>query len=69
MPAEVRDAILNFSNFGSDTGILVIRGLLVDDDLVDTPLDNKGGIGAKTTFAKQQAVLAQLLGTMIAYEA
>jgi L-asparagine oxygenase len=69
VPAEVRDAILNFSNFGSDTGILVVRGLIVDDDLVDTPLDNKGGIGAKTTFAKQQAVLAQLLGTMIAYEA
>jgi len=66
---EVRDAILNFSNVGSDTGILVIRGLIVDEDLVDTPLDNKGGIGAKTTFAKQQAVLAQLLGTMIAYEA
>ena len=69
VPAEVRDAILNFSNVGSETGILVIRGLLVDDDLVDTPLDNKSGIGAKTTFAKQQAVLAQLLGTMIAYEA
>lgn len=69
MPVEVRDAILNFSNVGSDTGILVIRGLIVDDDLVDTPLDNKLGLGAKTTFAKQQAVLAQLLGTMIAYEA
>ncbi len=69
VPVEVRDAILNFSNTGSDTGILVIRGLIVDEDLVDTPLDNKGGFGAKTTFAKQQAVLAQLLGTMIAYEA
>jgi len=69
VPVEVRDAILNFSNVGSDTGILVIRGLIVDDDLVDTPLDNKLGLGAKTTFAKQQAVLAQLLGTMIAYEA
>ena len=69
VPVEVREAILNFSNVGSDTGILVIRGLLVDDDLVDTPLDNKLGLAAKTTFAKQQAVLAQLLGTMIAYEA
>ena len=69
VPVEVRDAILNFSNVGSETGILVIRGLIVDEDLVDTPLDNKGGLAAKTTFAKQQAVLAQLLGTMIAYEA
>ena len=65
----MRDAILNFSNVGSDTGILVIRGLIVDEDLVDTPLDNRSGIAAKTTFAKQQAVLANLLGTMIAYEA
>jgi L-asparagine oxygenase len=69
VPVEVREAILNFSNVGSDTGILVIRGLIVDDDLVDTPLDNKLGLAAKTTFAKEQAVLAQLLGTMIAYEA
>ncbi len=69
VPAEVRNAILNFSNVGSETGILVIRGLIVDEDLVDTPLDNKGGLGSKTTFAKQQATLAQLLGTMIAYEA
>jgi L-asparagine oxygenase len=65
----VRAAILNFSDVGSDTGILVVGGLIVHDDLVDTPLDNTSGIGAKTTFAKQQAVLAQLLGTMIAYEA
>ena len=54
VPVEVRNAILNFSNVGSDTGILVIRGLYVDDDLIDTPLDNKGGYAAKTTFAKQQ---------------
>ena len=69
VPADVRTAILNFSDVGSDTGILVVRGLIVDDDLLDTPLDNTGGFGAKTVFAKQMAVLAQLLGTMVAYEA
>jgi L-asparagine oxygenase len=69
VPAHVRAAVLNFSDVGSEVGILVVRGLIVDDDLVDTPLDNKGGFGAKTVFAKQMAVIAQLLGSMVAYEA
>lgn len=69
IPAEVRAALLNFSDVGSDTGILVVRGLIVDHDLIDTPLDNKGGQGAKTVFAREMAILAHLLGSMVAYEA
>ncbi|MDJ0334569.1 MAG: TauD/TfdA family dioxygenase [Rhodoglobus sp.] len=69
LPEEVRAALLNFSDVGSDTGILVVRGLIVDSDLVDTPLDNKLGIGATTVFAKEMAVLAHVLGSMVAYEA
>lgn len=69
LPQQVRAALLKFSDVGSDTGILVVRGLFVDPDLVDTPLDNRSGIGAKTVFAKEMAVLAHLLGSMIAYEA
>ena len=69
LPVAVREAVLKFSDVGSDTGILVVRGLSVDDDLVDTPLDNRGGFGARTLFARQMAVIAQLLGSMVAYEA
>ncbi|WP_244902368.1 TauD/TfdA family dioxygenase [Salinibacterium xinjiangense] len=69
LPEEVRAALLNFSDVGSDTGILVVRGLIVDPDLIDTPLDNTSGISAKTVFAKEMAVLAHLLGSMVAYEA
>lgn len=69
VPADVRAAVLNFSDVGSDTGILVVRGLIVDDDLIDTPLDNRGGFGAHTVFAREMAVIAQLLGSMVAYEA
>lgn len=69
VPADVRAAVLKFSDVGSDTGILVVRGLIVDDDLVDTPLDNSGGFGARTVFAREMAVIAQLLGSMVAYEA
>lgn len=69
VPEHVREAILNFSDVGSDTGILVVRGLIVDDDLIDTPIDNRGGFGARTVFAREMAVLAHLLGSMVAYEA
>ena len=69
LPEQVRAALLNFSDVGSDTGILVVRGLIVDPDLIDTPLDNTSGISAKTVFAKEMAVLAHLLGSMVAYEA
>jgi L-asparagine oxygenase len=69
VPASVRAAVLNFSDVGSDTGILVVRGLYVDDELVDTPLDNTGGHAARTVFAREMAVIAQLLGSMVAYEA
>jgi len=69
LPKSLRSAVLNFSDVGSDTGIMVVRGLLVDDDLIDTPLDNKGGFGARTVFAREMAIIAQLLGTMVAYEA
>ncbi len=69
LPTELRDAVLNFSDVGSDSGVLVIRGLYVDDDLVDTPLDNSKALGARTFFAKQQGAIAHLAGTMVAYEA
>lgn len=69
VPASVRRRILNFGDVGSETGILVVRGLYVDEDLVDTPLDNKGALGARTHFAKEMGTLAQLLGSMVGYEA
>ncbi|WP_219949002.1 TauD/TfdA family dioxygenase [Salinibacterium sp. M195] len=69
MPEEVRAAVLNFADVGSETGIMVVRGLYVDEDLIDTPLNNKNGLGARTVFAKEMAILAHLLGSMVAYEA
>ncbi|MGL4340615.1 MAG: TauD/TfdA family dioxygenase, partial [Rhodoglobus sp.] len=69
VPEEVRSALLNFSDVGSDTGILVVRGLAVDPGLVDTPSSSKSGIAATTVFGRQMAVLAHILGNMIAYEA
>jgi len=69
LPEELRAAVLNFADVGSDSGIMVIRGLYVDEDLVDTPTDNSRGIAGGTHFVKQMGTIAHLLGTMIAYEA
>lgn len=69
LPAELRDAMLNFSEVGSDSGVFVVRGLYVDEDLVDTPSDNTQALGARTFFAKQMGAIAHLAGTMLAYEA
>lgn len=69
LPAELRDAMLNFNDIGSDSGVFVVRGLYVDEDLVDTPTDNTQALGAHTFFAKQMGAISHLAGTMVAYEA
>ncbi len=69
LPTELRDAVLNFSDVGSDSGVFVVRGIYVDDDLVDTPTDNLQALGARTFFAKQMGAISHLAGTMLAYEA
>lgn len=69
LPTDLRRAVMNFSDVGSDTGIMVVRGLYVDEDLVATPLDNKRALAARTVFAKEMGMVAQLLGGMVAYEA
>ncbi|MBO9626723.1 MAG: TauD/TfdA family dioxygenase [Microbacterium sp.] len=69
LPVELRKAVLNFSDVGSDTGIMVVRGLHVDEDLVDTPLSNSEGIGQRTEFVKEMGAIAHLLGTMVGYQA
>jgi L-asparagine oxygenase len=69
LPSELRDAVLNFSDVGSDSGVFVVRGLYVDEDLVDTPTDNTQALGARTFFAKQMGAISHLAGSMLAYEA
>lgn len=69
LPTELRAAVLNFSDVGSDSGVFVVRGLYVDEDLIDTPTDNTQALGARTFFAKQMGAIAHLAGAMVAYEA
>ena len=69
LPIELRRAVLNFSDVGSDSGIMVVRGLHVDDDLVPTPLDNGQGLAGRTGFVKEMGAIAHLLGSMVGYQA
>ncbi len=69
LPVELRRAVLNFSDVGSDSGIMVVRGLYVDEDLLPTPLDNGQGLAGRTEFVKEMATIAHLLGSMVGYEA
>ncbi|MFB9378743.1 TauD/TfdA family dioxygenase [Kineococcus gynurae] len=68
LPAEVVETLWAFEQHGSDTGVLVVRGLEVGD-LPATPTDNRAGIGSTSLLARQQAVLSHVLGQMIGYAA
>lgn len=68
LPTAVLQALWSFEEHGSDTGVLVLRGLDVGD-LPPTPGDNTGGTGGRTLLARQQAVLSHALGSMVGYAA
>lgn len=68
VPAGVTEAMSQFSDVGSDTGIFVIRGLDVGP-LPPTPLSNRHGVGAYTRLAPQLAILSHVVGDMVIYEA
>lgn len=69
LPAALRNEIATFSDVGSDSGVFVVRGLYVDEDLPATPFDNSQAIAARTFFVKQMAAICHLAGTMVGYQA
>jgi L-asparagine oxygenase len=70
VPNRVRDAMLDFVMKGSDTGYLLFQRIPLDEFKVEnTPETNGFKIGEKTILAKIQAILINIIGEMIAYEA
>ena len=70
VPERIRKTLLFFKEHGSDTGILVVKRIPVDDSLIGiTPPGNNYKTGEKTNLAKIQALLDFVIGEMIAYEA
>jgi L-asparagine oxygenase len=68
LPATLAEALWEFEERGSDSGVLVLRGLEIGE-LPPTPADNSTGVGAGTLLASQQAVLCHALGHMVGYAA
>jgi L-asparagine oxygenase len=68
LPAELAETLWAFEERGSDSGVLVLRGLDVGS-LPATPPDNSGGVGGRTLLARQQAVVSHALGHMVGYAA
>jgi len=64
---SIRIPLEDFSKWGSSTGVLWIHGFPME--FVVTPTDNNQRIGETSPIAKIQAILAKIMGEMVAYEA
>jgi L-asparagine oxygenase len=70
IPKRIREVLMYFKFNPSTTGVLVIKGIILDKSEIPlTPLTNSEKIGEKTILSKIQALLLSLIGEMIAYEA
>jgi L-asparagine oxygenase len=70
VPVRVKNYLLNFAKYGSETGYLLIQGIQIDEvTLPKTPNNNNFGVGGNTVLAKIQALFINIIGEMISYEA
>ncbi|WP_204264519.1 TauD/TfdA family dioxygenase [Geodermatophilus normandii] len=68
VPRRLADAVRRFDLHGTNTGILVLRGLDVGA-VPPTPPDNTQGLAGRCLLATQAALVASLLGHQISYSA
>jgi len=68
IPIRLKIFISSFVYGNFKDGFIVIKNIPINET-PDTPPDNKQHIGEKTTFSKIQAIINQLIGEMVAYEA
>jgi L-asparagine oxygenase len=69
LPTAIWEHVRAFGRAGSEIGLLVIDGLPLDDDLTETPPDNRTHVGEATITARALAIVNHALGEMVAYEA
>ena len=69
IPERIKNILHNFANYGSETGFLLINGLPLNDATLPKTPSNNNKIGETTILARIQAILINLLGDMISYEA
>lgn len=68
IPDRIAERMLAFADLGSESGLLLVRGLDVGS-MPPTPTHNRSGLGRSTVFASQVAIVAHLLGDLAYYQA
>jgi len=68
LPLHIKNILTRFSTFGSSTGFLLIKNILVEN-LPPTPDSNNHKIGEHTILARIQSIIVSFFSEMIAYEA
>jgi L-asparagine oxygenase len=68
LPHNIKNLLSIFLEKGSKTGFLLLKNIIIDEDIPDTPQDNTFFVGEKTKLSKLIAILNQYLGDMISYE-
>ena len=83
IPQNIKNALLEFSKKGSETGFLLIKNVLfqqndLEESLYSLPLtlvtpvtpdNNNSKIGEKTMLARIQSIFLNCIGEMLSYEA
>lgn len=71
IPANIQKICMDFKTHGNKDGFLLLHVCLNDEleVLPCTPESNYENVGGTTNLAKIQALLMNLMGTMVAYEA
>ena len=70
LPIRMQIELTNFIENGSKTDFLLIKGLEnIDQNIPNTPINNKNKVGETTNLARIQAILLCSISDIIAYEA
>lgn len=70
VPDRIRKILMDFAKHGSKTGYLLIKNVPIDkNEIPETPKNNNYQIGEKLEISRIQAILLNVVGEIIAYEA
>lgn len=69
IPERIKNILLNFAKYGSETGFLLIKGLTLNDATLPKTPSHNNKIGETTILSRIQAILINILGDMISYQA
>jgi len=70
IPERIKYILNQFKEKGNKNGFLLVKNIILpESELPLTPFGNNEMVGEKTTLARIQAILINVIGEMVAYEA